>query len=557
MTASQSSCSRDVSSSVAWITISLGASGTGNGTIAYSVAANTTALARTGTLTIGNTSFTVSEAGLPCNLTLSPSGVSAAAAGASGTIAVTATPGCAWTASSPVPWVTLSPASGSGNGTVNYTVAANTGASSRSTQVTVGGQILSVTQVGTSCSYTLTPGSAIVSGAAGTGSFNVTSGCSWTAASNASWLTISSGASGNGNGTVNYAAAANAGPGSRTGMIAVGSQSFAVTQNDPACTFALTPASASIAAQGGSSSIGVATASGCAWAASTSASWITLTNASASGAGVVVFSVAANATSATRGAAIAIADQTFMVTQAAAGAGPAISAIVNAASYTQGGVSPGEIVTIFGSGMGPDALVPLALTTDGSALTTSLAGTQVLFDGVPAPMIYTSAGQVSAIVPYEVAGAQSTRATVTYQGEPSAAMTLAVTASAPGIFSIDSSGSGPGAILNQDYSVNSAANPAARGSVVMIYATGEGQTQPAGRDGVITGATLATPALGVSAEIGGVPATVLYAGSAPGLVAGVLQVNVVLPDGVGVGVVPVVVTVGGVTSQGSVTVAVK
>ena len=553
ITASANSCDRAVTSSVSWITISLGATGTGNGTVAYSVAANTTALARTGVLSIGNATFNVSQSGLPCNLTLTPSSVSVATAGGSGSITVTATPGCAWTANSPVSWLTLSPLSGSGNGSVTYTAIANSSPQSRSTQATIGEQVLNVTQAGASCGYTLSPSSARISASAGSGTFDVVSSCSWTASSSASWLSISAGGSGTGNGTVTYAAQANTAAQDRTGTITIGTQQFILTQSGAGCSFTISPSSADLPATAGSGSISVSTTAGCGWTATTGATWITLAVSASS----VTYTIAPNTTGAARTATITVAGQAFMLTQEAASS-ITLSAVTNAASYAEGAISPGEIVTLFGSGMGPATLTSLQLSPDGQYVTNSLAGTQVLFDGNPAPMIYASASQVSAIVPYALTGAMTTQVTVSYQGAASRAMAVAVAPSAPGIFSLDSSGAGPGAILNQDFSVNSASNPAARGSAVMIYATGEGQTTPAGGDGKLSDpSALATPLLPVSVQIGGVAAQVLYAGAAPGLVAGVLQVNVLIPAGAPAGAVPVAITVGANQSQMNVTVAVR
>jgi uncharacterized protein (TIGR03437 family) len=117
---------------------------------------------------------------------------------------------------------------------------------------------------------------------------------------------------------------------------------------------------------------------------------------------------------------------------------------------------------------------------------------------------------------------------------------------------------GAGAILNQDYSLNSPAHPAAPGSVVMIYSTREGQTDAPGVDGQIAGTTLPQPRLPVSVTIGGVTAEVLYAGAAPGLVAGVLQVNARVPEGTPAGAaVPVALIIGTASSQAGVTLAVQ
>ena len=240
------------------------------------------------------------------------------------------------------------------------------------------------------------------------------------------------------------------------------------------------------------------------------------------------------------------------------GVAPQISTagVVNAASFLGGPVAPGEIITIFGSGVGPAAPVTLQLTSDQQWVTASLAGTRVLFEGVPSPMVSTSASQASAVVPYSVAGRSTTEVLVEYEGRTSNRITLPVAPSVPGIFTVDSSGRGQGAILNQDYTLNGASNPAPKGSVIILYGAGGGQTTPAGEDGkVVTGP--GRQALPVLVRIGGVDAEVMYAGAAPGFVSGVLQVNARVPDGVEAGsAIPVLMTAGNATSQTGVTLAV-
>jgi uncharacterized protein (TIGR03437 family) len=192
-------------------------------------------------------------------------------------------------------------------------------------------------------------------------------------------------------------------------------------------------------------------------------------------------------------------------------------------------------------------------------VTSRLAGTEVYFDGVAAPMILSADGQVNVVVPYEISGQTSTYLQIWYQGNVSNPVQLDVAPTAPAIFTQNSSGTGPGSIRNQDYSTNTADNPAARGSTIMIYATGEGQTQPAGTDGKVTDpAVLPRPIADVKVFIGGQEATVAYAGAAPYLVSGVLQVNAVIPDGITAGpAIPIQITVGGVPSLSGVTVAIK
>ena len=140
----------------------------------------------------------------------------------------------------------------------------------------------------------------------------------------------------------------------------------------------------------------------------------------------------------------------------------------------------------------------------------------------------------------------------------SSVVTVPVQAATPGIFSVDASGQGPGAILNQDFSINSGANPAAKGSVVAIYCTGGGVTDPASMDGSITGTPLPMLKQNVSVTIGGIGATVWYSGAAAQAIAGLTQINVQVPAGAPSGPsVAVVVQVGTAQSQAGLTMAVR
>jgi uncharacterized protein (TIGR03437 family) len=211
--------------------------------------------------------------------------------------------------------------------------------------------------------------------------------------------------------------------------------------------------------------------------------------------------------------------------------------------------------------MGPATLTPFVVGANG-ALSTTVAGTQVTFDGVPAAIIYTRNTLVSVMVPYEIAGRVSTALVVTYNGVGSTALQLKVVDTQPGIYTLTQTGSGQGAILNQNGSVNGSGNPEAVGNYIQIFGTGEGQTSPAGVDGAIlpNRLPLPVPNAAVNVTIGGIPissANINYAGEAPGLISGVFQVNAKIPPGVGPGPVPVVVQIGGVNSQANVTVNVR
>jgi endo-1,4-beta-xylanase len=230
--------------------------------------------------------------------------------------------------------------------------------------------------------------------------------------------------------------------------------------------------------------------------------------------------------------------------------------IVNAANYAGGAVSPGEIITLFGAHYGPADLVKLQYDAAGR-IATSLADTQLLFDGVAAPVVYALTGQSSFIVPCGVQNQAATTIQYVYQGKYSNSVTVAVSPTIPGLFSIDSSGAGPGAILDAAYKLNSAANPAKTGDVVLLYGTGAGALTPAATDGALVGDELPKPVGDVTVQIGGKNATVLYAGGAPGLTNGLLQVNVQIPDGLAPGPQPVILKVGAASSPATVTVAVR
>ncbi len=237
---------------------------------------------------------------------------------------------------------------------------------------------------------------------------------------------------------------------------------------------------------------------------------------------------------------------------------PTVSAVINAASGASGTVAPGMAVAIFGTGLGPQTGASFVNPASGQTVATMLDGTQVLFDGVAVPVLYTQDGQVNAIAPFDLAGKATTMLQVEYNGVKSVGTTLQVADSQPGLFTANGSGKGQGAILNQDFSVNSPSNPAAVGSAIMLYGTGGGTTDPASTDGQINALSADWKlVLPVTVTIGGQNAQVLYYGPAPGLVGGVIQINAVIPDGTPSGNQPVVVQIGTASTTQTVTVAVK
>lgn len=238
---------------------------------------------------------------------------------------------------------------------------------------------------------------------------------------------------------------------------------------------------------------------------------------------------------------------------------PRVQAISNAASYEGRSLAPGQMLTLFGSNLGPSALTALRLDTDGR-VATEVAKTRVWFDQSAAPVLYVFEGQSAVVAPYSLAGKSRVAVRVERDGVFSEPVNFEVVAASPGLFTANASGKGPGAILNANGQLNSAANPTPPGSVIVIYGTGEGQTSPAGQDGKLaTGGLneLPRPVLPARVFIGGLEAQVLYAGAAPGAVAGQFQVNATVPANLTIGQHEIVVQFGSFRSQSGVTVAVS
>jgi uncharacterized protein (TIGR03437 family) len=203
-----------------------------------------------------------------------------------------------------------------------------------------------------------------------------------------------------------------------------------------------------------------------------------------------------------------------------------VAATVNGASFASATpVAPGSLVSLFGTSIGPAA----SAAASALPLPYTLGGFQVKIGGLLAPLLYVSSGQINCQIPFELAGQTSAQVTVTNGTVTSSPSTVSLTPSAPGIFV----GAGTqGAVLNQDYSANSAANPAARGSVVQIFATGQGAVSNTPADGTgAPGSPTANTPVNPTVAIGGLPAIVQFSGLAPGFV-GLWQVNATVPAAV-------------------------
>jgi uncharacterized protein (TIGR03437 family) len=260
----------------------------------------------------------------------------------------------------------------------------------------------------------------------------------------------------------------------------------------------------------------------------------------------------------------------------------AITAVVNAASYAAGTitppdigtVSPGELVAIFGTSLGPATPAFMSITAGGFVDTVSASGVSVTVDGKPAPLVYVSETQISVQVPYEVSIGANKVVSVTNGANPPVTQSVTVGAAAPGLFTVDGSGTGGAAALNygatsKQYTLNSSTNLAKIGDTVILYLTGEGiyDTLSPLLGGVSDTGFVIPTGLAVTPQvnplptvsIGGVDATpgVAYAGPIVGSIIGVLQINVVVPVGSTTGTqVPLSVTIGGNPTQAGVTLAI-
>lgn len=315
-------CEWTAASNQSWLVVGGPAGGSGNGTVTFSVSANT-GPARSASLTIGGQGFTVSQAAAQsaCAYSVTPGSRTVPGDGGSGTFSVTTTAGCEWSAASNVTWVSVTAGTrGNGSGTVEFSAAFNSGPA-RSGTLSIAGETVTVSQQATSCSYQVAPTTVSIPAPGGPSSVSVTTApsCAWTAASGANWITLTSAASATGSGVVSFAIAANDG-GAREGTLVVAGQPVTVSQGGASCTYGLSPASLSVGAAGGASSVAVSTSPGCTWTAASNDAWIAVTGgASGNGNGTVAVSVAANAGAARTGT-LTIAGQSFVVSQAAASA---------------------------------------------------------------------------------------------------------------------------------------------------------------------------------------------------------------------------------------------
>ncbi len=321
--------------SASWVQITGPTSGSGNGSVGYRVEANPASSPRTATIDVpgpppvgptferaGGATFTVRQAGRECTYALEPTGRTHGPGEETGAFTVETPAGCTWTANPTASWIQVTDgASGSGRGTVQYRLEANPRPSSRTHSIVVHGVAFTITQAGQECSYTLTPTGRAHGTGAETGSFTVTapSGCSWAANATASWIQVTGGSSGSGNGTVSYSLEANPQTWTRSAAILVHGVPFTITQEGRTCSYILAPTGRFHGSGSETGSFTVTAPSGCAWSANAGALWIEVTDGSSgSGNGTVSYRVEANA-GPDRAAGVMVNGAPFAVTQEGAG----------------------------------------------------------------------------------------------------------------------------------------------------------------------------------------------------------------------------------------------
>jgi uncharacterized protein (TIGR03437 family) len=225
-----------------------------------------------------------------------------------------------------------------------------------------------------------------------------------------------------------------------------------------------------------------------------------------------------------------------------------LDAVVNGASAESGSLAPGQLVSIFGTQLGPGAPV------QSRSLERGLAGSRVFFGGTEAFLTYTSNTQINALVPFGVAGREQVEAQVEYLGVRSATVSIQISESSPAIFTADGSGQGPAVAITAEGTLSSETNPAPRGSIVTFWATGQGQTTPGVSDGQLPASPYPKARAPLSVLIGGVAAEVLFSGL---VYPGVMQFNVRVPNAVEVGMAELLLKIGASESRKGVTIAVR
>ena len=590
--------------STTWITIKSPASNLGSGTVTYSVAANPYAYSRSGVITIAGQSFTVSQSGA-CTFSLNPTSVSLGSGASGGTVNVKASfENCAWTAVSNVYWMTLQSVSGSGSGSVSYSVAANTGVPARNGTLTIAGQVFTVNQASGVCTYSLNPTSQSFGSGGGSGSVAVTvtgSNCSpWAAVSNVDWITVP-GVSVPGSGTVSYNVAPNTGATSRNGTLNIAGQTFTVTEaagphvlfsmmtrdNPATCDPNIPPASEtnflstdvlatlwfSVANVqfGDSANSDFYTPSGQLYSAA-SANWGQLSTAPSTCFWNARLRIAGNQPASMPGtwtARVSYNGQPLFTLPFNIGSnGPTIlpGGVTSASGF--GGmatIAPGTWIEIMGSNLAATTRSWTGDDFNGQNAPTSLDGVSVTVNSKKAFLSYISPVQVNALVPSDI-GTGAMQIVVANATGTSAPYNITAYAVQPGLLAPPT----PFLVGGRQYVAailpdgqfalpaglipGVASRPARPGEILVIYAIGLGAVTPDMPAGTIVSSanSLAMP---LEMTFGSAPASVAWAGLSQGFV-GLYQINVMVPDVPDDDAVPLTFTLNGVPGSTTVYTAV-
>jgi hypothetical protein len=339
----QPECGWDASTTVNWISALSPVSGQGTADLSFRVSPNAGTSARDGMVVVNGEQVRVSQRAA-CRYELGPSSQDVSANGTTGSVTVSTTGECSWTAESDANWIELtSSPSGKGNGQVSFTVASNrTGA--RTGAIVVENQRSIIAQAGinsATCDVAIAPASVTISAAGGGGApitVSAAGNCQWTATSGAAWLSITAGAAGSGDGTVTFYVAANTGA-QRAGTLTIGGRAFTVTQAassshnpnpspnpspdpnpppspPPACSYSTSPSRQTVGPEAGSGTINVSTTSTCTWSVSSGASWITVRSGQrGAGDGTVSFTYQRNSKKSDRSGTLTVSGAIAVVEQ--------------------------------------------------------------------------------------------------------------------------------------------------------------------------------------------------------------------------------------------------
>lgn len=311
-------CGWAVVNTSSWITVVSPLSGSGNATLSYTLAANSSFQGRVGTITVGGQSLVLTQQGVTCSITLSPSSRTHGSGATSNLVSITDSLGCGWTILNTNSWITFQAASGTGSVSVGYTVAANPSSLERSGVVLIGGTPYSLMQQGVSCALSLSPISRMHGYGAATNTVNLSeaSGCAWSVVNTSAWVTVLSAFTGTGSAILTYAVAANPGTQPRATVLMVGDQAFSLSQAGTACSYRLSPASRTHGFLAATNYLTVNVASNCAWSIVNTNPWVTLLSpASGMGSNIVSYMVAPNLTTNLRSGTITAGDAVLSLAQ--------------------------------------------------------------------------------------------------------------------------------------------------------------------------------------------------------------------------------------------------